>query len=692
MLTHRDLLIEIGTEELPPKALLRLSEAFTQGVCDGLQKLEIAHGEVRSYATPRRLALLVSAVAQGQPDHEVERRGPALAAAFDGDGNPSKALLGFCRSCGATPEQLQRVATPKGEWLVFRKRELGRNLEELLPSLLQQAVERLPIPKRMRWGSGEEQFVRPVHWLVVMYGNQVLPCTLLGQESSNLTYGHRFHHPQPIQLDQASDYEALLLEPGRVIADFALRRAKIRTLANAAAEKVGAVAVIDEELLDEVTALNEWPVPVVGGFESRFLEVPAEVLIEAMQDHQKYFPMVAANGTLAPRFITIANIESRDPEKVVAGNERVIRPRFSDAAFFWEQDRKHPLESRLESLQGVVFQARLGTLYDKTQRVVALAERWAGECGGDVVKARRAALLCKCDLLTQMVYEFTDLQGVMGRYYALHDGEDREVAMALDEVYKPRFAGDTLPTTPSGRMVALADRIDTLIGIFAAGQRPTGEKDPFGLRRAALGVLRILIETPLGLDLREMLTFAYAQLPAGLGTPEAAEETLHYIMERLRAYYHEQGITPDVIESVMACDATRPMDFDRRIHGVTRFFELPEAASLAAANKRIANILRKAEQPIPQQVVPEQLQEPAEQALFSRLQQIEEAALPLLTQGEYAAALAQMATLREPVDHFFDAVMVMAEEPAIRANRLALLQRFAALFLRVADLSRLQHG
>ncbi len=692
MAEQDDLLIEIGTEELPPKALLKLSQAFTDGVKAGLEKAEFPFAGIKGYAAPRRLAVIVEQVAVRQPDREVERKGPAVKAAYDGEGNPTKALLGFCRSCGTQPEQLERIDTPKGEWLMFRKQEIGKSLEELIAGIIEAALNGLPIPKRMRWGAGEEAFVRPVHWLVVLYGDQVIPCTILGQQASNLSYGHRFHHPEPLQLERPTDYPAVLREPGKVIVDFAERRERIREMAEQAAAAEDAKAVIDPDLLDEVTALNEWPNPIVGSFEQRFLEVPPEVLIEAMQDHQKYFPMVDGEGKLAPRFITIANIESREPALVVAGNERVIRPRFSDAAFFWEQDLKHPLEDRLDSLKGVVFQKNLGSLLDKTLRVQGLAGRLAEMLGADKTRAERAALLCKCDLMTDMVYEFTSLQGIMGRYYAEKGGEHPDVAAALDEVYMPRFAGDELPASEPGRILALADRIDTLTGIFAAGLKPTGEKDPFGLRRASLGVLRILIETPIDLDLREMIVHAVEQLPQQLAKGDTVDEVFQYVMERLRAYYHERAIKPEVIEAVMARGPSRPMDFDRRVLGVSSFFDLPEAGSLAAANKRISNILRKAAGEDYPDVDQGLLQDAAEQALFKALREVETAVTPLIDEGDYADALARMAALREPVDHFFDEVMVMADDEALQSNRLALLHAFSSLFMRVADLSKLQHG
>jgi len=538
----RDLLIEIGTEELPPKALPRLSRAFSDGVRKGLIQADLAFGEVHDYAAPRRLALWIEAVAATQADREQIRRGPALAAAFDDEGNPTPGAQGFARSCGVGVEQLEKLETDKGAWLVHRVMERGRDTAELIPAIVDQALGQLPIPKRMRWGAGTAEFVRPVHWIVLLFGDAVIDTEILGVKSGRETRGHRFHHPAPIYIGEPAAYAPLLQTKGRVLADFAERRAAIRGQVIAAGVAAGGRALIDEDLLDEVTALVEWPVAVTGDFETRFLEVPSEALISTMQDNQKYFPVVDGDGRLLPHFITLSNIVSRDPAQVKAGNERVVRPRLADAAFFWNQDRKQRLEARIDRLGTMVFQSRLGTLLDKQKRVARLAAHIAVALGADARLAERAAMLAKCDLLTQMVFEFPELQGVMGRYYAQHDGEPEEVAQAIDEQYRPRFAGDALPQTATGQALAIADRLDTLVGIFAIGQPPTGDKDPFALRRAALGVLRILIEGGRDLDLAELIATAAAGFPAALGAGAAVDGVFEFMMERLRAYYTDAGI------------------------------------------------------------------------------------------------------------------------------------------------------
>ncbi|HXH02706.1 MAG TPA: glycine--tRNA ligase subunit beta [Candidatus Competibacteraceae bacterium] len=686
----RDLLIEIGTEELPPKALANLSEALEQGVVEGLRKAGLTFGTVSRYATPRRLALLVRELPVKQPDRTQERRGPALAAAYK-DGQPTPALLGFARSCGVDVTELRVQESGKGAWLVHLSHVPGAATAELVPGILQQALDTLPIPKRMRWGDSDAEFVRPVHWLVLLFGDELIPATLLGVAAGRVTYGHRFHHPAAIALPAPAAYAEMLERQGKVIADFAARRERIRAQAEAAAAQVGGCAVIREELLDEVTALVEWPVALTGRFEKRFLNVPQEALISTMQDNQKYFPVVDKNGRLLPHFIAISNLESRDPAQVVAGNERVIRPRFADAEFFWHQDRKLPLAERLEALKSVVFQQRLGSLHDKAERVAALARYIAIHSGGNPDWAERAGRLSKCDLLTSMVQEFPELQGIMGRYYARHDGEAEEVAQALEEQYHPRFAGDHLPLSATGRAVALADRLDTLVGIFAIGQAPSGAKDPFALRRAALGVLRILIAGGLELDLQELLAQAARHFPAELKAPAAVPAVLEFLLERLRGYYLEQGFRLDEFEAVLECRPTRPLDFDRRIRAVAAFRKLPEAEALAAANKRIRNILKKLDgQTLPFQVRPELLTEEAEQRLAASLAELASEATPLMEGGLYEEALTRLAALREPVDGFFDDVMVMVEDAALRDNRIALLNELSSLFLRVADFSRLQ--
>ncbi len=686
----RDLLVEIGTEELPPKALNKLSQAFTDGIVKGLEAEGISFEKVQRFATPRRLAVLVSRLPQTQPDRVLERRGPALNAAFGADGKPSKAAEGFARSCGVEVAQLEKLETDKGSWLIYKQNQPGKPTPDLIPAIVERSLADLPIPKRMRWGDREDEFVRPVHWVVLLFCEEVIDCTILGQQTSRATRGHRFHNPTPIGIPNPSAYPRILREQGQVIADFDERRELIRKLVTETATAAGARAVIGEALLEEVTALNEWPVPVMGTFEARFLEVPPEVLIETMQDNQKYFPVVDAEGRLRPNFITIANIQSKDIEKVRAGNERVIRPRFSDAAFFWEQDLKQPLEARIPELKTVVFQDRLGTLFDKSQRVANLAVYIAGKIGLDPKLAHRAGELCKADLMTKMVFEFPSLQGIMGRYYATKNGEPAEVAQAMDEVYMPRHAGDALPAGGCGQAVAIADRLDTLVGIFGIGQKPSGVKDPFGLRRAALGVLRTLIETPLDLDLEELLKVAAEELAGKLDATTAVPEVFEFMMDRLKAYYSDRGIAPDVVDAVMSCRPTRPADFDRRIRAVSEFRRMEEAEALAAANKRIRNILKKTEERFPDSASPALFQDEAEHALFRQMDTLRTEVSPLFEAGDYSAAMKRLATLRGSVDGFFDKVMVMCEEEDLRGNRLALLNTLSELFLRTADISRLQ--
>ncbi len=690
MNTKRDLLIEIGTEELPPKALLKLSTAFSMGITEGLKNAELHFDAFESFASPRRLAVLVKQLDAAQSDKIVERRGPALTAAFDEDGNPTKATEGFSRSCGISADQLEKLETNKGAWLVYRSTQQGQPTADLIPGILKTALDKLPIPKRMRWGNLDDEFVRPVHWIVLLFGDEVIEAEVLSVTSGRDTYGHRFHHPAPIFIGEPAAYAPILETTGRVIAEFDKRREAIRAQVMMTAEEAGGDAVIDDDLLDEVTGLVEWPLAVIGSFEQRFLEVPPECLISAMKGHQKYFHMVDADGKLMPNFITVSNIESRKPEFVRKGNERVIRPRLSDADFFWNQDRKHRLEERLESLKSVVFQQKLGTIYDKSQRVGEISRVIATVIGSDPELASRAALLAKCDLMTAMVGEFPELQGIMGRYYAHHDGEADEVAAALDEQYMPRFAGDTLPHGKTGQAVAVADKLDTLIGIFGIGQVPSGDKDPFALRRAALGALRIIIEQKLDLDLLEILQQA-AQANAGLfNNSQVTEQVFDFMMSRLKAYYHDACIAPDTFEAVLAQRPTRPLDFDSRLKAVTAFRQLAEAESLAAANKRISNILKKTDETIPAQIDTTLLQEAAEQSLHQQVEAIAITVTPLFASRDYESALKQLAGLREVVDSFFDTVMVMADDAAIRSNRLALLNRLRNLFLEVADLSQLQ--
>ena len=681
-----DLLVEIGTEELPPKALPTLSAAFTDGISQGLQAAGLTPAEVIAYAAPRRLAVWVKEVAAQQADQTIEKRGPAIKGAFDAEGKPTKAAEAFAASCGVNVADLGTLETDKGAWLVFRQTQAGQATPELLPAIVEKALASLPIPKRMRWGAGTAEFVRPVHWIVMLADNAVIDAEILGIKTGRESRGHRFHAPDAITLNSPSDY-AIQLGSASVVAKFEARRDMIKHKVEQLAKRLGGQAVMPEGLLDEVTALVEWPVPVAGKFEERFLDVPQEALISTMQDNQKYFALVDANGKLISHFITVANIESRDEIQVAQGNERVIRPRFSDAEFFWTQDKKQPLASRAEQLKSMVFQQKLGTLYDKSQRVAQLAASIAQALNADQALATRAAELGKCDLVTNMVFEFTELQGIMGRYYALHDGEPAEVAQALDEQYMPRFAGDALPSTTTGTILALAERLDTLTGIFGIGQKPTGAKDPFGLRRAALGVLRLLIEKQLPLDLAVLLDKAADGLSVQLGSKPATNETLDYVLERLKGYYQEQGIHGALVDAVAALKVSQPLDFDRRVKAVAAFRQLSAAESLAAANKRISNILKKVDGELPAQVDASLLQLPAEQALAAAVQAQQAKVEPLFAQGDYEAALLSLAELREPVDKFFDDVMVMADDLALRNNRLALLNSLRSLFLRVADLS-----
>jgi len=686
----RDLLIEIGTEELPPKALRRLSLAFADEMAKGLEGASIEPEKIHVYATPRRLALLLKALPTAQSDRETTRRGPAVAAAFDDEGCATQAAIGFAKSCGVEVEELDQLETKKGSWLSFRAIEKGQPTAALIPDLVSRALAALPIPKRMRWGDRDDEFVRPVHWVVLLFGDEVIDATILGIKAGRSTHGHRFHHPEAIYLAEPEAYLPILETEGHVLADYAARQEAIRAQVIEQANTLGGEAIVDDELLNEVTALVEWPVAISGRFDEAFLEVPSEALISSMQDHQKYFPVVDAEGKLLPYFITVANLISTDPAQIQAGNERVIRPRLADAAFFWNQDRKQPLEERADRLRSMVFQKQLGTLFDKKERISELAGRIAKLIGDQPEYAERAAQLCKCDLLTSMVNEFPELQGIMGRYYATHDGEADAVATAIEEHYLPRFAGDDLPATTTGQAVALADRLDSMVGIFATGQQPTGVKDPFALRRAALGVIRICIEQQLDLDLETLLNAAADALEHKIDARSAVNDVFGYIMDRLLGYYQDKGVDIDLIDAVLATRPTRLLDLDRRIKACQAFRSLPEASSLAAANKRISNILKKTDEVIPEQVDISQLVDNAEKKLATVLNDLNTEVVPMMEAGDYTPALTRLAALRESVDAFFDEVMVMVDDDALRANRLALLRNLSSLFLRVADLSRLQ--
>ena len=690
-MARRDFLVEIGVEELPPRSLFILLESFASGIVKSLDVANVAHGEVLTYATPRRLAVVVSAVADRQPDAEVKRQGPSLANAFDSSGIPTRAALGFAASCGVALEQLEQADGPKGRVLQYVGTRPGEATLDMLPAIIATSLDNLPIAKRMRWGGGEHQFVRPVHWVVMLFGSAVVNAEILGVRSGKHSRGHRFHAPQPVSIASPAKYVTTLREKAYVMADVSERRELIRNAVTNAARAVGGNAVIDPSLLDEVTALVEWPVPVTGSFDARFLELPQEVPIATMQDHQRYFPVRDESGRLMNHFVTIANIESRDPAKVRDGNERVVRPRLSDAAFFWNMDRKQRLEARCDSLKLVTFQTKLGSVFDKSVRVSNLAARIAELIGGDIAMAKRAALLCKCDLVTLMVGEFPELQGVMGRYYAEGDGEPAEVCTAIEEHYWPRFAGDRLPQGKVGIALSIADKIDTVAGIFCIGQKPSGAKDPFALRRLALGILRIILERSLELDLLQLIEAAVNAQPMP-ATAETVPDISSYFMERLRGLYLDRddgAVTTEMFDAVVSTRPHSVTDIDDRLRAMQSFIALPDAVSLAVANKRIANILRKVSGDTSSAVDTDKFREPAERQLFEHVVSMERAVNPLFARREYTLALSHLAGLREDVDRFFDTVMVMAEEADVQANRLALLVRLRALFLHVADLSRL---
>ncbi|HEX6929204.1 MAG TPA: glycine--tRNA ligase subunit beta [Gammaproteobacteria bacterium] len=696
---RKDFLVEIGTEELPPKALRSLAESFRDGVMNSLfagdAERELRNG-IRDfwYCSPRRLALVLQNVPLATPDAVQERLGPAIQAAFDRDGKPTKAAEGFAASNGTTVEQLARKQTDKGERLAFDVTVPGKRTSALLPGIVEDALRKLPIPKRMRWGAGEAEFVRPVQWIVMLLGNEVIDCEILGVPSGRTSFGHRFHSPGPVDVRSPAEYAAVLEKAHVRVNDSTNSLAEwIGEQVNSAARELGGVALGAEQgsaLLDEVAALNEWPVPVVGSIPERFMELPEEVLTTTIETHQRYFPVRGSDGKLLPRFITFANIESKNPDVVRKGNERVVAPRLEDAMFFWNTDRRTSLAERVATLDHVTFQKELGSYGDKVRRVTALAGIIAGGIGGDVSKAERAAQLSKADLVTDMVFEFTELQGVMGRYYARHDGEHEEVADAIFEQYLPRFAGDVLPATRTGQALAIADKLDTICGIFSIGQKPSGSKDPFALRRLALGLLRIVIEGLLDLDIVVLIKTALEHLPTGKTDVESRHALTEFFFDRLKTYYLEQGVRGDVFEAVRSREPGRPLDFDRRVKAVQAFMQREEAAALAAANKRISNILRKAETKVSSAPDPALFESDDERALATAVADKSAAIAPLLEQGRYEAALAELAGLRPIVDTFFDAVMVMAEDPKVRDNRLKLLNELRSLFNHTADFAEIQ--
>ena len=682
-------LVEIGTEELPPKALKTLATSFADNVEAELNQAGLSFDKIEWFAAPRRLAVKVLNLATQQPSKEIEKRGPAVSAAFDAEGKPTKAAEGWARGCGITVEQAERIATDKGEWLVHRAKIEGQPTKNLLNDIVANALAKLPIPKPMRWADKTVQFIRPVHTVTMLLGGELIEGEILGVASARTIRGHRFLGEKEFEIQHADQYPQLLREKGSVVADFNERKAEILAKSQAKATALGGVADIEESLLEEVTSLVEYPNVLAAKFEERFLAVPAEALVYTMKGDQKYFPIYDKNGKLLPHFIFVSNINPEDPTAIIEGNEKVVRPRLTDAEFFFKTDLKQKLVDRLPRLETVLFQQQLGTLKDKTDRIEQLAGEIAKQIGADEAKAKRAGLLSKCDLMTNMVFEFTDTQGVMGMHYARHDGEDEEVAVALNEQYMPRFAGDELPKSLVASAVALADKFDTLTGIFGIGQAPKGSADPFALRRAALGALRIIVEKNLPLDLEDLVKKSAALFGDKLTNQNVVADVVDFMLGRFRAWYQDEGIAVDVIQAVLARRPTRPADFDARVRAVSHFRTLDSAEALAAANKRVSNILAKADAAIGEINLTACI-EPAEKALAEEVLALRTEVQPLIAQGDYTAVLDKLANLRAPVDNFFDNVMVNAEDPALRQNRLAILNTLQDLFLQVADISVLQ--
>ena len=688
-MTTQNFLVEIGTEELPPKALKILATSFADNVEAELNQAGLTFDKIEWFAAPRRLAVKVLNLATQQPSKEIEKRGPAVSAAFDAEGKPTKAAEGWARGCGITVEQAERIATDKGEWLVHRAKIEGQPTKNLLNDIVANALAKLPIPKPMRWADKTVQFIRPVHTVTMLLGDELIEGEILGVASARTIRGHRFLGEKEFEIQHADQYPQLLREKGSVVADFNERKAEILAKSQAKATALGGVADIEESLLEEVTSLVEYPNVLAAKFEERFLAVPAEALVYTMKGDQKYFPIYDKDGKLLPHFIFVSNINPEDPTAIIEGNEKVVRPRLTDAEFFFKTDLKQKLVDRLPRLETVLFQQQLGTLKDKTDRIGQLAGEIAKQIGADEAKAKRAGLLSKCDLMTNMVFEFTDTQGVMGMHYALHDGEDEEVAVALNEQYMPRFAGDELPKSLVASAVALADKFDTLTGIFGIGQAPKGSADPFALRRAALGALRIIVEKNLPLDLEDLVKKSAALFGDKLTNQNVVADVVDFMLGRFRAWYQDEGIAVDVIQAVLARRPTRPADFDARVRAVSHFRTLDSAEALAAANKRVSNILAKADAAIGE-INLTACVEPAEKALAEAVLALRAEVQPLIAKGDYTAVLDKLANLRAPVDNFFDNVMVNAEDPALRQNRLAILNTLQGLFLQVADISLLQ--
>ena len=688
-MTDKNFLIELGTEELPPKALRTLAEAFAANFEAELKAADLPHQGIKWYAAPRRLALKVTALAENQPDKVVEKRGPAIAAAFDAEGNATKAAQGWARGNGITVDQAERMVTDKGEWLLFKQEVKGQPAQTLLPELAAAALAKLPIPRPMRWGDKDTQFIRPVKTLTMLLGDELIEGTILGVASARTIRGHRFMGEAEFTIDNADQYPAILEERGKVMADYEARKAIILTDAKLAADAVGGIADLDDELVEEVTSLVEWPVVLTASFEEEFLKVPSEALVYTMKGDQKYFPVYDAEGKLIPKFIFVSNIISNDPSQVISGNEKVVRPRLADAEFFFNTDLKSKLVDRLPQLETAIFQKQLGTIKDKTDRITELAGYIADKIGADVTNAKRAGLLAKCDLMTSMVFEFTETQGVMGMHYARHDGEAEDVALALNEQYMPRFAGDQLPSTGVSSAVAMADKLDTIVGIFGIGQAPKGS-DPFALRRASLGVLRIIVENGYELDLVDLVAKAHSLFGDKLTNANVDSDVIEFMLGRFRAWYQDAGFSIDVIQAVLAMHPTQPADFDKRVKAVSHFRELDAAESLAAANKRVGNILAKFDGELPTTVDNSLLVETAEKDLAAKVETVVATLAPVFAAGDYQQALTELASLREPVDAFFDNVMVMADDEQLKVNRLALLNLLRNQFLQVADISLLQ--
>lgn len=689
-MSKHTVLFELGCEELPPKSLKTLRDALQAETVKGLKDAGLAFDSIEAYAAPRRLALKIVNVDGAQVDTQKRFDGPAVQAAYDAEGKPTKALEGFMRGQGISIDQVSTFQAGKVEKVCYLKDVKGQSLDVLLPQILQTALDHLPVAKRMRSAASRTEFVRPVKWVVLLKDDQVIAASIQDHIAGNVTYGHRFHAPDAITLANADAYLDAL-RAAKVVASFEERQAIIDQQVKALADEVNAIAIVPADLRDEVTSLVEWPVALRASFEERFLAVPQEALITTMQDNQKYFCLVNSDHKLQPYFITVSNIESKDPKQIIEGNEKVVRPRLSDAEFFFLQDQKQPLASRSEKLANMVFQAQLGTLWDKTVRIAMLAVELTKFTGAQVADAERAAMLSKCDLTSELVGEFPELQGIAGTYYARLEGENDEVAEALGEQYLPKFAGDVLPKTKTGTTIALADRLDTLVGIFGIGQAPTGSKDPFALRRSAIGILRLIIENNLDVTIEALVNSALHAYGALITDPnKTRSDAVAFLEGRYRAKYEDQGVQVDVIQAVQAMSPASPLDFDKRVNAVNHFRNLPEAAALAAANKRVANILAKEAAP-EGLVVEASLIEDAEKALFAELAKITPVVEPLFAAKDYTAALSALAALRAPVDAFFDGVMVMADDSELKANRLRLLAQLRDLFTKVADISVLQH-